>query len=226
MRNADLISEIAKRTGTRKIMWLLLIILILSNFCLSLYVIFNKQIVQTIIIPPEVRKTLSITNIAFSKEYLEEMAPYTAYLLFNATPQTVEFQHQQLLKFTAASYHGALEKELRQTQLYIQKNNISTFFIVQSAAGNVIENTTVLTGEFVVQRGEQVISKTIRKLLVSFDNDNGKLELTSIKEIKSENQEANEAQFQEKQEPIIVTVEEATTTQDFTAGGFIHDVKE
>lgn len=79
------------------------------NLFLSATLLFKGTIVQTTLTPPEIRRSMTVSNIAFSKEYLEEMAPYAAYLLLNVTPKTVDYQNSQLLKIVSPDYKDALE---------------------------------------------------------------------------------------------------------------------
>ena len=84
----------------------------------------------------------------FSKEYLEEMAPYTAYLLLNVTPKTVDYQNSQLLKIVAPDYKDALEKELSLNALWVKKNNVSTTFSATEATADTSDNTVSIRGVF------------------------------------------------------------------------------
>ena len=108
MKNTDLINEIALRTSTRKVIWLLLIVSIVTNMLVAIALVSNKQVTQTVLVPPKINRTLTVSNVDFSKEYLEEMAPYAAHLLLSGTPQTVAYNHQLLLGMTAPQYHDAL----------------------------------------------------------------------------------------------------------------------
>ena len=225
MKNEDLISEIAIRTSTRKVIWWLLIASIFTNAMLSLAYISKKQVTQTILVPPQIDRTLSVSNIAFSKEYLEQMAPYAAHLLLSGTPQTVAFSHQLLLGMTSPQYHDALEKELNMTQRYMKRNNVSTYFTAKSAAADINDNTVILDGNFVATSQGRTIANTSRKLMIQFQNKSGKLELTSIKEIKDARANAKEVEEMSPvaSGPTIISVETSETTTDYKAGTANYD---
>ncbi|HGN6414411.1 TPA: TraE/TraK family type IV conjugative transfer system protein, partial [Neisseria gonorrhoeae] len=81
MKTEDMLSELAIRTGIKVFFWILLGMSIAVNLFLSATLLFKGTIVQTTLTPPEIWRSMTVSNIAFSKEYLEEMAPYAAYLL-------------------------------------------------------------------------------------------------------------------------------------------------
>ncbi|WP_434778558.1 type IV conjugative transfer system protein TraE [Neisseria sp. Ec49-e6-T10] len=176
------LKEIESRTGIRKIVWVLLFLSIISTFLLTLVLLSKKTVVQTILVPPEVNRSITMTNTKTSKEYLEEMAIYTAQLLLNATPQTVEKQHQVLLNYVAPEYYQALSQELIITQQYLKKRNISTWFVPRRVTGYEVNNTVKLEGQFISSIGDKIFKKSQRILLVQFKNQGGRISLLSIKE--------------------------------------------
>ncbi|ENX3332444.1 TPA: TraE/TraK family type IV conjugative transfer system protein, partial [Neisseria gonorrhoeae] len=119
MKTEDMLSELAIRTGIKVFFWILLGMSIAVNLFLSATLLFKGTIVQTTLTPPEIRRSMTVSNIAFSKEYLEEMAPYAAYLLLNVTPKTVDYQNSQLLKIVSPDYKDALERELSLNALWV-----------------------------------------------------------------------------------------------------------
>lgn len=222
MKTNQLLNELAIRLGIKKIILFLLALSIFCNFLLVVMLFTRKTIVETILTPPEIRRSMTISNVAFSKEYLEEIAPYNAYLLLNATPQNVDFQSQQLLKFVASEYKDALEKELNINALWLKQNNISTSFTAMNAAADINDNTVVLRGSFEVIKNNKIVDQRDRELLLSYRNENGTIQLLSIKEvIPDEKQRPEDAEAQKKYDlnnpaPKEVKVEETETTQTIT----------
>ena len=208
------LKEIESRTGIRKIVWLLLGVSLTTSLLLTLVLLGKKNIVQTILVPPEVNRTLTISNISTSKEYLEEMGVFLTQLLMNASPTTVEKQHQILLNYVAPEYYQALVQELNITKTYIKRNNITTMFIPRRVTGFEANDTVKLEGQFLVSAGDKIASKTQRVLIVSFQNSGGKIAVTSIKEelVKKHNKKPD------PNEDITVSaevIEEETDAVDF-----------
>lgn len=220
MKTENLLKEMATRTGASRVILLLLACSIITNMFLAVKIATDKTIVQTHLVPPEIRRTLTLSNIELSREYLEEMAPYHAYLLLNATPQTVEYNNTQLLKTTAAEYRGALEKELAINAKWIKKNNVSTYYSAVRASGDPNDNTVKLSGRFEVQASGKIIETRTRDLVLSYRNQGGRIELISIKESSNPNQ-ANAPQAAAASSAVeTVTVDQV---QKEYKGGASHD---
>lgn len=224
MKTQSLLQEVAIRNGANRMILLLFFCSVICNMLLSAVLVTRGMVVQNILTPPEIRRTLKVSNVAFSKEYLEEMAPYHAYLLLNNTPQNVDYQNQQLLRYAAAEYKDALEKELGVKARWHKRNNISTYFTGVSAAGDTNDNTVVLKGVFEIKRNDKIVDRKDRELLLSYRNSNGTIELLSIKEVRYPNSRKNTGQDVAEEEPKVqtetVTVE--SQTEDFK--GSSHDV--
>lgn len=219
MKTENMLNELAVRMGIKKFVLLLLAASILTNLMLGFVLATRKTIVQNTLTPPEIRRTMTVSNVAFSEEYLAEMAPYHVYLLLNNTPETVDYQTGQLLGATAPEYRSALEKELRVNGLWVKKNNVSTYYTPINASANTKNNSVKLTGMFEVKHADKIIERRSRELLVYYRNDNGTLRLLSIKEVHNPN-DLNKRDIDKPQE-AKVTVEEksvVTRVQDFKGG--------
>ncbi len=202
------LKEIEARTGISKIVWLLLGASLTTSLLLTLVLLGKKTIVQTVLVPPEVNRSISISNTATSKAYLEEMGVFLTQLLMNASPTTVEKQHQILLNYVAPEYYQALAQELTITKNYIRRNNITTMFIPRRVTGFEANNTVKLEGQFVVSAGDRIASKSQRILIISFKNNNGKISLTSIKEERAKKHNKKPDPEQEMTVSAEVIVEE------------------
>ena len=217
MKTEYMLSELAVRTGIKVFFWVVLGMSITANLFLSATVLFKGTVVQTTLTPPEIRRSMTVSNIAFSKEYLEEMAPYTAYLLLNVTPKTVDYQNSQLLKIVAPDYKDALEKELSLNALWVKKNNVSTTFSATEATADTSDNTVSIRGVFEVKRNNTVVEQKDRELLISFKNNYGTLQLLSIKEVQKRVTKAEPANQQET-EVKTEEVEISKTASEFKGG--------
>ncbi len=217
MKTEYMLSELAVRTGIKVFFWVVLGMSITANLFLSATVLFKGTVVQTTLTPPEIRRSMTVSNIAFSKEYLEEMAPYTAYLLLNVTPKTVDYQNSQLLKIVAPDYKDALEKELSLNALWVKKNNVSTTFSATEATADTSDNTVSIRGVFEVKRNNTVVEQKDRELQISFKNNYGTLQLLSIKEVQKRVTKAEPANQQET-EVKTEEVEISKTATEFKGG--------
>lgn len=218
MKSENLLNELSARTGIKNIIWMFLALSVLTNCLLALVLATKGTIVQNTLTPPEIRKTMSVSNVAFSKEYLEEMAPYMAYLLLNSTPQTVDYQNSKLLFYTDYQYKDALEKELKVNAIWLKRHNASTHFTPVSAAADTNDNTVNLKGKFEVKKSNRIVETRDREFLIKFKNNNGTIVLIGIDEIFSQKQKENPLNAPETKELIEETVTITNTVSDFKGG--------
>lgn len=222
MRTGNMLNEMAARTGTRTWMWMMLSLSLLTNGFLAIKIATSTVEQQTILTPPEIRRTLKVSNLAFSKEYLEEIASFNAWLLLNVTPQNADFKINQLLRYVAPEYKDALEKELRKNALWLKRNNVSSYFTPVSVAADENDNTVVIKGKFEVKRNNIIADSKDRQFIASYRNQNGTIELLSIKELIPENaQQKPNAELNriEEKELKTETVIEQNDVRDYQGGG-------
>ena len=182
MKLDQYMGELANRTGIKKVFWLLLAASVATTLMLTLILLAKKDRVQTVLVPPQIQRTISISNQDISREYLEEMSVFMTQQLLNTAPASIDGQYQVLLKYVDPRYYQALDKELNLTRRYVKRNNVATWFTPRRVTGYTHNNTVEIDGLFMVSQGEKVTQKFNRKLIVSFKNVDGKVALLSIKE--------------------------------------------
>ena len=182
MKLDQYMGELANRTGIKKVFWLLLAASVATTLMLTLILLTKKDRVQTVLVPPQIQRTISISNQDISREYLEEMGVFMTQQLLNTSPASIDGQYQVLLKYVDPRYYQALDKELNLTRRYVKRNNVATWFTPRRVTGYTHNNTVEIEGLFMVSQGEKVTQKFNRKLIVSFKNVDGKVALLSIKE--------------------------------------------
>lgn len=222
------LSELATRSGIKKIFVLLLVCSIATSFLLAIYIISKKDKVQTILVPPELQRTVTISNQQISREYLEEMGVFMSQLLLNASPASIEGQHQMLLKYVDPRYYQALSNELTVSRQFVKRQNVSTWFVPRRVTGYTTNNTVEIEGQFMISQGDTIAQKFNRKLLVTFRNVDGKVALVSIKEeVKKRGGRPKNIQSAQASEPVPqnstvqnqvdALEEDATEVVDFVA---------
>ncbi len=83
---------------------------------------------RTILVPPQINKTLWVEGRTVSKEYLEEMGIYMSKLLLDLSPSSFTYNHETLLKYVAPEAYGALKKQLMEDGEQYTKFDLSTHF--------------------------------------------------------------------------------------------------
>jgi conjugal transfer pilus assembly protein TraE len=143
---------------------------------------------RTIVVPPELSKSIWVDNNGVSREYLEEMAIYIAQLQMTVTPRSFKFQSEQLLKYIHPSAYGDMKSSHAQRLQELQRDNTSYWFTPRDANTDVAKKQVVILGELVNYVGEKEIQKQQKKYLVEFIYVNSRLYLKTFKEITDDKQ--------------------------------------
>src|SRR5688500_486280 len=80
--------------------------------CLVVSLVINLKLIgmeRTIIVPPTIEKTFWVTNDRASKEYLEQMASFIAWLVLDVTPATIDWKKDILLNYVPPEQHGLMK---------------------------------------------------------------------------------------------------------------------
>ena len=101
---------------------------------------------RTVIVPPNIDRTFWVTKEKASREYLEEMASYVAWLVLDVTPTTVDWKKNVLLNWVAPDQHAAMKTKMDIEAERLRSNNAATFFLVQQLAADESKQSVVVTG--------------------------------------------------------------------------------
>ncbi|MFA0150702.1 type IV conjugative transfer system protein TraE, partial [Vibrio sp. 10N.261.49.E11] len=74
------------------------------------YVVMNKT--RTVLIPPTLTKPVTIGRDYVDSSYLSQLAQYLIWLRYNVTPDNVEAQNEQLLRYLLPSEYSVLKAKL------------------------------------------------------------------------------------------------------------------
>ncbi len=106
----------------------------MSNVLLSTALFIKSE--RTILVPPQITKTLWVEGGSVSKEYLEEMGVYMAKLLLDLSPTSFGYNHETLLKYATPEAYGALKKQLMLDGEQYTKLQLSTHFKPSQVSAN------------------------------------------------------------------------------------------
>jgi len=173
----------------------------ITNLLLGVKVVFTTDRVREILVPPEIKKSFWIDDNKVSKDYLDQMAQFFAYLMYSSTPQTVDTQHTELLKYVSPEFYSALDSELRVTARTIKQTNVSTSFTPSFIGSDENTKTSVIEGEFLVTQGKDVIQRSQRKIEISFDFKGTKIVVTGFRDLSKNN--INQSAIVNTDAPVI-----------------------
>ena len=139
---------------------------------------------RTVIVPPNIDRTFWVTKEKASREYLEEMASYVAWLVLDVTPTTVDWKKNVLLNWVAPDQHAAMKTKMDIEAERLRSNNAATFFLgaatrcrrVQAVRGRHRPPSRQINGA-------DVTDPETRSYLAQFQYVGGRVHIQSFKEI-------------------------------------------
>ena len=144
--------------------------------------ILNKE-QKVILVPPEINKTLWVTNKEVSKEYLEEMAIFLSHLLLDQSPTSSKLKRDMLLKYISPSYYNALFGKIIKQEEYLSQNNISTRFSIKEIEANSKQNKVLIVGEQENYVADKKVGKVSASYKMSFEYKGARYLLTEFKKL-------------------------------------------
>lgn len=141
---------------------------------------------QTIILEPPTRtKTIAVTGDRVDAAWLEEMGAWVAHMMLDASPHSIEWQQEQVLRWTAPETHGALQQEMAVGAKRLKDTNAATTFWLQQVAPDIDRQRVALVGQLdTYVNGSKVegSSRTVSYLL-QFKPRGGRLLIQEWKEV-------------------------------------------
>ena len=135
---------------------------------------------RTIIIPPNFSNKFTITDDTSDAKYLEQMAIYLLDEKLNISPDNVDANHHQLLKYVSSSDSVAMESGLLQEAKEIKKGHINGIFYPISVKTNPKDLSVFVKGKVKTYVGKRLVTDEDRSYLLKFTMNNGYLQLKSI----------------------------------------------
>lgn len=138
---------------------------------------------RTIIVPPTIEKTFWLTNDRVSKEYLEQMASFIAWLVLDVTPATIDWKKDILLNYVSPDQHGSMKARQEVEAERLKRINASTFFLPQQLVANDQDQTVAVRGRLRTQVNGQETATATKAYLAEFQYAGGRMHLKAFKEI-------------------------------------------
>lgn len=138
---------------------------------------------RTIVVPPTIEKTFWVTKDRVSKEYLEQMASFIAWLILDVTPATIDWKKDILLNYVDPEQHGSLKSRQEVEAERLKRINASTFFLPQQLVANDQDQTVAVRGRLRTQVNGQETATDTKAYLAEFQYVGGRVHLKAFKEI-------------------------------------------
>jgi conjugal transfer pilus assembly protein TraE len=139
---------------------------------------------RTVIVPPNIDKSFWVSKDKASREYLEQMAGYIAWLMLDVTPTTVDWKRNVLLNWVAPEQHAAMKTKMDLEADRLRSNNASSSFLIQQLTADEKEQSVLVTGRLRRQiNGTDVAEPDTRSYLAQFQYTGGRVHIQTFKEI-------------------------------------------
>ena len=157
---------------------------VIVTLLISLFAIVNligRE--RTIVVPPTIEKTFWVTKDHVSKEYLEQMASFVAWLILDVTPATVDWKKDILLNYVAPEQHGAMKLRQEMEAERLKRINATTFFLPQQLVANEQDQSVAIRGRVRTQVNGQETATDTKSYMAEFQYIGGRVHLKTFKEI-------------------------------------------
>lgn len=157
---------------------------LILGLILCLVIILNVVgMERTIVVPPTIDKSFWVTRERVSREYLEQMGSFVAWLILDVTPASIDWKKGILLNYVAPDQHGAMQSRQDIEAERLRRINASTFFLPQQLVPNEDKQTVAIRGRLRTQVNGQETATETKAYLAEFQYTGGRMHLKSFKEM-------------------------------------------
>lgn len=162
----------------RDCLWIAVCFLGTANLLLSFKAFWSSE--RVVVVPAGLSKSFWVEDSHVSSAYLEEMALFFARQILDVSPASAAYQRQVVLRYTAPSFHNALQKRLISEEEEARKNQLSTSFKPVSVTVYLKERAVELTGDLVAYVGGTLSRQTREVYRLTFSVNQGRLWVTGF----------------------------------------------
>ncbi|HCY63217.1 MAG TPA: type IV conjugative transfer system protein TraE [Oxalobacteraceae bacterium] len=138
---------------------------------------------RTIVVPPTIDKSFWVTRDRVSRDYLEQMGSFVAWLILDVTPASIDWKKNILLNYVAPDQHGTMQSRQDIEAERLRRINASTFFLPQQLVPNEDKQTVAIRGRLRTQVNGQETATETKAYLAEFHYAGGRMHLKSFKEM-------------------------------------------
>jgi conjugal transfer pilus assembly protein TraE len=138
---------------------------------------------RTVVVPPSIDKSFWVTKDHASREYLEQMGSFIAWLILDVTPASIDWKKDILLNYVAPDQYGAMQSRQDLEAERLRRINASTFFLPQQLVANEDDQSTTVRGRLRTQVNGLDTTTQTKTYRVEFQYTGGRIHLKAFKEI-------------------------------------------
>ena len=147
---------------------------------LSMALVIQNKTVQRTLVPPHIDRAFTVSNDAVDDAYLALMAEWWVHLKFNVTPSNVKRQFNLLITYVPSEHWSGLQEKLMREADFIIKNDVSSFFEVDTVSTNISKMQIRVTGTLNKTVGRRKLDPEPVTYILHTAYPHGLIELHSI----------------------------------------------
>lgn len=132
------------------------------------------------------RAPFAVSQNQADASYIEQLGLSFVALRLNVTPETVDAQHQQLLRYVLPAAQNSLKVQLAEDAKRIKDNNVNATFYMTSIRAWPAENRVDIRGELKTWIGDSKPYSEIKSYVIQFSRVDGVSWLARFGEINNE----------------------------------------
>ncbi len=141
---------------------------------------------RTVLVPPAIEKAFWVKGAHGSKDYLEQLGAYFAWLILDVDSSTIDWKRDALLDWVSPDQHAAMKVRQELEADRLKRMNGATWFRPQQLVANELQQSVVIRGRLRTQVNGHETSSETKAFLVEFDYAGGRASLKTFKEIGNE----------------------------------------
>lgn len=157
--------------------FLIVFILVILSIALS-----HRQMVA--LIPMNLNSPMSVSNNVVSSQYLDESALSFIDLRLNFDPDTIDNNHQVILRFVSPGSYKKIKSALDQESKLVKSQGISSSFYINKIKVNKQSLSVMISGTLNRAVVDKQLIPVKATFLITFENDDGLLSINQFVEEK------------------------------------------
>lgn len=185
--------EHSARQSTQRVIaigYICLGVLLVCSLATNIIQALNNSRLQTeqkvAVTPMLFSAPFSVSQNQADASYIEQLGLSFIALRLNVTPETVDAQHEQLLRYVAPGAQNSLKVQLAADARRIKENNVNATFYMTSVRAWPAENRVDIRGELKTWIGDSKPYGEIKHYVLQFNRVDGVSWLSRFGEINNE----------------------------------------
>lgn len=138
---------------------------------------------RTVVVPPSINKSFWVTRDKASREYLEQMGSFIAWLVLDVTPASIDWKKDLLLGYVEPDQYGALKTRQEVEAERLKRINAATAFAPQQLVPSEETQSVVVRGRLRTLVNGVETSNDAKAYRLEFGYAGARMHLSTFKEI-------------------------------------------